>query len=200
VLHERRKGKKLKTRVILVTDGDSIAQAAVAQACINLNLYPVLASGGNPTPLAGPGLAYEIRNAPFEPVVVMLDDRGKKGRGNGERALEYLLKSDEFDVLGVVAVASNTSTRRGVAVDESVDLGGMVTSRPVDKHGKPEPRGNRFLEGDTVEVLRRYPGIKVVGCGDLGKMGGRDNPDQGAAVTTRCLQELLDQSKKINRD
>ena len=180
-----------KKRVILVTDGDENAQEAIIQACKNEGLYPMLSSAGNPTPLTGEQLAWEIKQAPYDPVVVMLDDRGTVGEGRGERALEYLLLDKSLDVLGVVAVASNTDQARGVEVNESVDRYGHILNRPVDKYGEPEPIGHHLLEGDTSEILARFPGVKVVGTGDLGKMKGQDNPAHGAMVTTRCLKELL---------
>jgi len=175
----------------LVTDGDENAQAAIIQACKNEGLYPMLSSGGNPTPLTGKRLAREIRRAPYDPVVVMLDDRGKVGEGQGERALEYLLRDEGLDILGVIAVASNTDRARGVEVNESVDRFGHIVNRPVDKYGDPEPVGHHLLEGDTSEILARFPGVKVVGVGDLGKMKGQDNPEHGAMITTRCLKELM---------
>jgi hypothetical protein len=78
-----------------------------------------------------------------------------------------------------------------VEVDESVDCYGHVIKRPVNKAGIAEKRGNRLLEGDTSEILARFPEVKVVGTGDLGKMQGQDTPAHGAMITTRCLKELL---------
>lgn len=181
----------MKKRVILVTDGDEIAQQAIIQACKNEGLYPMLSSGGNPTPLSGERLAWEIKQAPYEPVVVMLDDRGEVGPGQGEKALEYLLLDKSLEVLGVIAVASNTDLVRGVEVNESVDRYGHIVNRPVDKDGTAEPLGHHLLEGDTSEILARFPEVKVVGVGDLGKMQGQDNPAHGSMITTRCLKELL---------
>ncbi|MGE5544128.1 MAG: stage V sporulation protein AE [Bacillota bacterium] len=181
----------MKKRVILVTDGDENAQEAIIQACKNEGLYPMLSSGGNPTPLTGERLAWEIKQAPYDPVVVMLDDRGKVGEGSGEKALEHLLLDESLDVLGVIAVASNTDRARGVEVSKSVDRYGHVVKQPVDKYGEPEPVGHHLLEGDTSEILARFPWVKVVGVGDLGKMKGRDDPAHGAMITTRCIKELL---------
>lgn len=185
----------MKKRVILVTDGDEYAQEAIIQACKNEGLYPLLSSGGNPTPLTGEQLAWEIQQAPYDPVVVMLDDRGEVGEGRGERALEYLLLDQSLDILGAVAVASNTGQARGVEVDESIDRYGHVIEQPVDKYGEPEPAGHHFLKGDTSEILARFPEVKVIGAGDLGKMKGQDNPAHGAMITTRCLKELLGETQ-----
>lgn len=178
-------------KVILVTDGDIVAQKAVQTACKKLGLFPIMASGGNPTPYSGPILAQFIEEAPFDPVVVMLDDRGEVGRGKGEKALEYLLRAENLKILGVIAVASNTESAKGIEVKQSIDNWGRLVKGPVNKDGKLEPAGRHFLEGDTSEILTRYPWVKVIGSGDLGKMQGHDNPAKGASITTRCLEELL---------
>ncbi|MGI6487981.1 MAG: stage V sporulation protein AE [Syntrophothermaceae bacterium] len=184
-----------KTRVIIVTDGDVTAEKAVYQASLNVNAYPLTLSAGNPTPFSGPELVLLIKAAPYDPVVVMLDDRGQVGQGIGEKALETLLKEPEIEVLGVVAVASDTKQAQGVRVDRAVTNQGEVCHRPVDKDGVPEAPGHQFLEGDTVEILNRYPEVKVVGCGDLGKMEGQDDYRKGAVITTRCFQEILENSR-----
>lgn len=182
-----------KRRVIIVTDGDKTAEKAVYRASLNVGAYPLTLSAGNPTSLTGQELTTLIMTAPHDPVVVMLDDRGEVGKGRGESALEYLLNHEEIQVLGVVAVASDTKRARGIRVERCVTREGRISYGPVDKDGVPEEEGHCLLEGDTVEILNRYPGIKVVGCGDLGKMDGRDNYRDGAAITTRCFQEILNQ-------
>jgi len=183
----------LKIRTIIVTDGDLTAQQAVSKAAQELNLYPIMASGGNPTHLNGAQIMEYIIKAPYDPVVVMVDDRGCKGAGPGETVLEYLLQQqDLIEILGVVAVASNTSVY-GVKVDRSVTADGKVLPhRPVDKEGYLEPRGHNRLEGDTVEILNKYPELTVVGTGDIGKMGGYDTVCHGAEVTKRCLRTILE--------
>lgn len=181
-----------KRRVIVVTDGDRTAERAVYRASLNVGAYPLTLSAGNPTRVSGRDLTTLIKAAPYDPVVVMLDDRGVVGKGKGESALEYLLKDKEILVLGVVAVASNTKKARGVQADECVTREGRVSHSPVDKDGVPEEGGHSFLEGDTVEILSRYPELTVIGCGDLGKMDGHDDYRNGAAVTTRCFQEILE--------
>lgn len=186
----------MKRKVILVTDGDVAAQEAVKKACENLGIYPIIACKGHPTPLSGPEIVRRIIEAPSEPVVVMLDDSGQVGKGPGERALEYLIKSKELDVLGVLAVASNTKRAKGVVVGESVDVNGMTVNGPVDKEGEPEPKKHVYLEGDTSEILSRYPQVRVIGCGDLGKMEGRDDPRYGSPITTQCLSALLQREKE----
>lgn len=195
-LVRKRKGQSMRTRVIVVTDGDQSAQEAVMIACQRLALYPLMASGGNPTPIPAGMLIQRIKAAPYDPVVVMLDDRGRRGPGKGEIILESIILEPELNVLGVVAVASDIKAR-GIEVDESVDCTGQVDHRPVNKAGLFEPSNNHYLEGDTVEVLGRYPEVTVIGSGDTGKMmNGADNPDWGADITTRCFERILKKSRQ----
>lgn len=185
-------------RVIIVTDGDSTAQRAIQTAVRDLGLYLVKMSGGNPTPISGPEVMELILTAPCEPVVVMADDRGDKGLGNGEQVMEYLLEHQEqIEVIGVVAVASETRVW-GIEVDFSVNLDGEVVAGPVKKNGQEERPGAKRLEGDTVGILQRYPELLIVGCGDIGKMAGRDAVEDGAFVTSRCLQEIIERSSKCS--
>lgn len=179
-----------KVRVIIVTDGDSSAQDAVHTASIRLGLYPLMITGGNPTHITGKTALDHILNAPYDPVVMMVDDKGKKGMGPGEHLLDTILKDKRLTVIGVVAVASDTRVR-GVAVDKSVTCDLKVVNAPVDKHGYEEIEGHHRLEGDTVEILRHHPALFMVGCGDLGKMDGRDSIEHGARITEQCFREIL---------
>lgn len=186
--------QKTGVEVIFVTDGDETAQNAIEVAARDLDLFPLKVSGGNPTPLSGPEVLKQILNAPYDPVVVMVDDRGIRGEGPGERVLDYLFQCrEELDILGVVAVASDTHAS-GIRVDCSVTADGKLIKGPVKKDGRGEVFWHRRLEGDTVEILRRYPDVFVVGCGDVGKMHGKDAREWGAGITSRCLQEILDRS------
>lgn len=45
---------------------------------------------------------------PYDPVFVMFDDSGFIGEGCGEKALKYVATHKQIDVLGILAVASNT--------------------------------------------------------------------------------------------
>ena len=45
---------------------------------------------------------------PYDPVFVMFDDSGFIGEGSGEKALKYVATHKQIDVLGILAVASNT--------------------------------------------------------------------------------------------
>ena len=83
----------------------------------------------------------------------MTDDKGFIGRGHGEQVIDYLMKSDEIHVRGVIAVASDTGVK-GVEVDCSINAEGHVVRGPVDKYGCEERPGHKRLEGDTLEVLK----------------------------------------------
>ncbi|MGE5454678.1 MAG: stage V sporulation protein AE [Methylocystaceae bacterium] len=182
----------MKKRVIIVTDGDHAAREAIKVACANVGAYPLNITVGNPSRLTGEETLFQIKSYPKEPVVVMVDDGGWVGEGKGESIIAYLLNSqDEIELLGVVAVASATRRTRGVEVDCSLTRQGNQSKQPVNKLGFPEPVNHHYLEGDTTEILLMQHGIKVVGCGDLGKMDWRDDPEKGAPVTTECLRAIL---------
>lgn len=187
-----------KKQVIIVTDGDRTAQAVVEKAASAVGGRTISASGGNPTPLSGEELVDKILEAPSEPVLVMVDDCGKREKGPGERALETLVKDERLEILGVIAVASNTSKVEGVPVDFSVARNQKVVSGPVDKDGIPEPEGHVKVEGDTVDILNRLDVPIVVGIGDLGKMDKADRIQDGAQVTTKAIREIMERSKVLH--
>ena len=120
----------------------------------------------------------------------MVDDRGNAGMGSGEQAMFELIKSDEIDVIGIVAVASNTSKAKGVKVDCSVDKDCNIISKAVDKNGNS--KDDRILKGDTVNSLSFLNTPFIVGIGDPGKMDGYDCADIGAPVITTALQKVID--------
>jgi len=185
-----------KVKVIVVTDGDKTAEEALEIAVNDLGLYLLKVSGGNPTPLTGREIVGYILQAPREPVVVMVDDRGKSEIGSGEMVIQELMyHPDEIEILGVVAVASETRVR-GIEVDYSINAEGQLVSGPVDKYGFEEEDGHTRLEGDTVEILRKYPDLLVIGCGDPGKMEGQDKAEFGAFITSKCLQSILEKRIK----
>ncbi|MGE5591822.1 MAG: stage V sporulation protein AE [Bacillota bacterium] len=175
-------------RVIVVTDGDEVARHAVEMAAAELGLRTISRSAGNPTRLSGTTLAELCRQAAWDPVVLMVDDRGRPGLGPGERALSEMSQDPGVQLLGVVAVASNTSGTSGTQVDESVAASGDVVPHPVNKDGQPTPRRPTLL-GDTVDVVPTLAAPVVVGLGDLGK--GPDGLDMGAPLTRRALEEIL---------
>ena len=185
---------KNKRKIILITDGDMAAKKAVETASRNIGARCISSSAGNPTPLTGDQLVSLIKEAPHDPVVVMLDDRGYLGQGKGEKALEYLTVHPDIKVLGALAVASNTKFAGSVEVDCSVTSRGTLTSEAVNKEGQVPLRSTSSLTGDTVEILESLNIPIVIGIGDIGKMDGADNPDFGAPLTTRALLEILDRS------
>jgi stage V sporulation protein AE len=180
-----------KRKVILVTDGDRIAKSAVEVAARNIGARCISSSAGNPTRRSGEELVDMIKQTPNDPVVVMLDDRGYNGEGRGERALAYITGHPEMQVIGVLAVASNTENVCGCTVDASITNSGQVIKGAVDKSGKPK---NNLQEGDTVEIIDRLNLPLVIGIGDIGKMDGADEADKGAPLTTRAFQTILEES------
>jgi stage V sporulation protein AE len=183
-----------KRSVILVTDGDMVAKKAVETASRNIGARCISSSAGNPTKLTGEQLVTQIKKTPHDPVVVMLDDKGCLGQGKGERALEYLARHPDINVMGVLAVASNTEFAGGVQVDCSVTSAGRISPGAVDKAGREKALPSQSLTGDTVENLDDLHFSVVVGIGDIGKMDGSDDPDRGAPLTTRALKEILSRS------
>jgi len=106
-----------------------------------------------------------------------------------------VVKHPDVNVIGAVAVASNTSGTEGIKVDESVTKDSAIVQGPVDKQGHPEKEGNRFLEGDTVDVLSQLDIPVVIGTGDTGKMEFADDWARGAPITTKALLEIINRSE-----
>jgi stage V sporulation protein AE len=177
-------------RVILITDGDKVARRALESAAGRLGLRCISASAGNPTPLSGPELVALIQEAAYDPVLVMVDDKGNPGQGPGETALAFICTSADVTVLGAIAVASNTRRAKGTLVDVSITRDGKVIDTPVDKNGFPEPQRD-LLRGDTVDVLRDLNVPVIVGIGDPGKMLGADCLERGSEVTLKAIMEVL---------
>ena len=97
-----------KVRVILVTDGDRTAQEAMEVAAQNIGGRCISASAiDNFAPDAKELLAM-IKSAAGDPVVVMFDDQGEEGLGKGEQLLARVVSDPDIEVLGAIAVASNT--------------------------------------------------------------------------------------------
>lgn len=186
-----------KIRVILVTDGDRVAQQAVEDVAASLGLRCISASGGNPTPISGEEIIKLLKTAHHDPVLVMFDDRGRRDKGKGEIALEYVANHPDVTVLGAVAVASNTTGIRGVPVDACIACSGDVVDVPVDKRGgmRAGSHDDRpVIKGDTVDVLNNMDLPVIIGVGDIGKMNKADDVDLGAPVTRRAIEEILKRS------
>lgn len=179
----------MKRKIIIVTDGDKIAQRVVETAAKNINGRCISLSGGNPTELSGKQIIELIKEAKHDPVVVMVDDRGDNGIGKGEKAMDEIINDEEIELMGIVAVASNTPNARGVKVDCSIDKNGNIIKKAVDKYGNALE--NRILKGDTVNTLSEANAQFVVGLGDPGKMDGKDDFEIGAPIITLAMEEII---------
>lgn len=182
-----------RRRVIVVTDGDSLARRALQMAARRTGCRLISRSAGNPTPLGGVELVELIQSARYDPVIVMFDDNGDASQSHAEQALSVLLTHPQMDVIGVVAVASHTEGAVGTAVDFSITAGGQLVQTAVDKEG--EPVAGYILCGDTVDILERYSIPVIVGVGDIGKMNGRDAPERGSPISTAAIQAILNRGK-----
>lgn len=186
-----------KIQVILVTDGDRVAQKAVEKIGQEIGLRCISASAGNPTPISGKEIVELLRQVPYGPVLVMFDDRGRRDKYKGEQALEYVANHPDIEVLGAVAVASNTKGCQGIAVDACVACDGKLTTASVDKLGETEGYAyaeHTVIQGDTVDVLNDVDVPVIIGVGDIGKMDKRDDINKGAPITKRAILEILERS------
>jgi stage V sporulation protein AE len=183
-----------KRKVVVITDGDRAAQKVVEKVAQNVGGRAISLSGGNPTPISGGEIVAAVKQTPHDPVLVMIDDCGCQGEGRGERALVELVNHKEIEILGVVAVASNTAKVEGTKINAAVTRDGAVIDQPVNKDGNPERGNDPRIHGDTVDILNRLPIPVVIGIGDLGKMKDADLVEQGAKITTQAVQEVLNRS------
>lgn len=183
----------MKRKIILVTDGDDIAKKAVEKAAINIGGRCISKSAGNPTPISGEEIAKLIDKALYDPVVVMADDIGNPRQGKGEDALAYLLTNPDIEVLGVIAVASNTEGVKGIEVNFSIDHTGRIVENAVNKNGYETD--TKILYGDTVDILNNFSIPLIVGIGDIGKICGVDRYTKGAPLITKALKEIVNRSK-----
>jgi stage V sporulation protein AE len=188
----------MKRDVILVTDGDNVARKAIEKAASNIGGRCISRSAGNPTLLSGADIVEYIKQAKHDPVVVMVDDMGNSHTGSGEKAMDYIINSEYVNILGVVAVASNTEGVEGIKADCCVDRECRVTKSPVNKDGIAQKR-ERLVIGDTVDILNDERVPIIVGVGDPGKMEGYDDVETGAPVITKALQEIIKYNKSMVR-
>ncbi|MGG2095632.1 stage V sporulation protein AE [Bacillus sp. S13(2024)] len=191
----------MRRRVILVTDGDEYAQRTIELLSKEFGGRCISASQSNPTKLTGRKIVELIMQTPHDPVFVMFDDSGYIGEGSGEKALKYVATNKQIDVLGVLAVASNTHHWEWARVDVSIDREGRLTEYGVDKFGLADVEIGR-INGDTVYCLDELHVPIIVGIGDIGKMRGNDDCKRGSPITKKAIQVILersgfyDQSKK----
>ena len=191
----------MKTKqIIIVTDGDEKAQKAVEESSKDLGLRVISKSAGNPCSRSGGQILDMIEECPDDPIVVMFDDQGDPGYGQGEQAMNKITNSPNTEVLGILAVASDTKEVRGVSPDFCITAEGEIVDGPVDKQGKAEQKGHTILEGDTVDVINEFDDLTIVGIGDIGKMKGKDNCEFGAPITSKALKEILKRSGVRNAD
>lgn len=183
-----------KRKIILITDGDSVACHAVEEVAMEVGARCISSSAGNPTPLTGEEIIELIHRAKHDPVLVMFDDNGQGGYGRGEQALRYVATHDSIEVLGAIAVASNTDAVEGTHVDMSIDANGKVVIKGVDKEGNVEFGKEPRIYGDTVDVLDDLDIPIIVGVGDIGKMNGRDHLRHGCPVTRKAVELILNRS------
>ncbi|MGE5550953.1 MAG: stage V sporulation protein AE [Bacteroidota bacterium] len=175
--------------VIVVTDGDATARRAVERAAANIGGRCISLSAGNPTEVSGAEIVSAIKRAQGSPVLVMIDDGGKRGRGPGEKALAAIADDPEVRIIGAIAVASHTDRVEGVPVTASVDRRGRTVEGAVDKDGLPLHEAR--LQGDTVDILNQMEVPVVIGLGDLGKMDHADKVADGARITTEAVREIM---------
>lgn len=176
-------------KVIVVTDGDETARKVLERVAGNIGGRCISMSAGNPTETLGEEIVKAIKEAEGSPVLVMVDDGGKRGAGPGERALARIARDPGIEIIGAIAVASHTGHVEGVAVEASVDRNGRTIPGAVDKEGVPAAAGR--VQGDTVDILNRLAVPVVIGLGDLGKMDRADRVEAGARVTTEAVQEIM---------
>lgn len=183
-----------KVRVILITDGDRVAQHVIEEIGTSLGLRCISASAGNPTPISGEKIVQLLKTVPHDPVLVMFDDRGCRHKGQGEIAMEYVASHPDIEVLGAVAVASNTECKQGVVADVCISCHGEFIESPVDKGGEIKKGQAAIVKGDTVDVLNDLDVPVIVGVGDIGKMDKADDIRRGAPITRKAIEEVLKRS------
>ncbi|MEI4829088.1 stage V sporulation protein AE [Bacillus sp. FJAT-53711] len=183
----------MRRRVILVTDGDEYAQRTIELLTKEFGGRCISASQSNPTKLTGRKIVELIMQTPHDPVFVMFDDSGYIGEGSGEKALKYVATNKQIDVLGVLAVASNTHHWEWARVDVSIDREGRLTEYGVDKFGLADVEIGR-INGDTVYCLDELHVPIIVGIGDIGKMRGNDDCKRGSPITKKAIQVILERS------
>lgn len=192
---ERMDGFK-KVRVIFITDGDKRARRVIETVARGLGLRCISASAGNPTPLSGWEIVNLLQEVPSDPVLIMFDDKGKDGQGQGEMAMRYVASHSSVQVLGAVAVAANTYGGIGVPADICITAQGYLVDAAVDKHGKVVGGswGKPIVHGDTVDILNDLNVPYIVGIGDIGKMDSADELTGGAPITRQAIETILKRS------
>lgn len=182
----------MKRKIIIITDGDKIAQKAAEEAARNVNGRCISISSGNPSKITGDEAVKLIMCAKNDPVLIMVDDRGNTGRGKGEKIIQDIIRSSNVKVMGVVAVASN-SKGSGIKVNYSIDKYGNKIEYAVDKYGNC--KRNNVLIGDTVNTINPKDIPVIIGIGDPGKMDGCDDLNKGCPILTKAVKLIIDTYK-----
>lgn len=180
-----------KRQVILVTDGDQIAKESLEHAAKNIGGRCISLSAGNPSPMTGDELVSIIKQAPYNPVLVMFDDCGSSKIGSGEDCMYGVATHPDIEVLGAIVVASNCMKSRGTPVHLSLDCYGNVLGKGVNKFGCHQQQRSARIYGDTVEILNQLFIPVIIGIGDIGKMHHRDATVIGSPITTKAVQLIL---------
>lgn len=184
----------LNRKVIVVTDGDSIAKKIVEKSAAAIGGRCLSISWGNPTKIAGEDMVRLIQCVKHDPVVIMADDRGNTGRGNGEKVINYLIENKEVDLIGIVAVASNTKHVSGIKVDCSIDRAGNIIDSAVDKHGNA--LNTKVLVGDTINTINYKKIPSIVGIGDPGKIVSCHDFEKESIILTKALRIIINKYNK----
>lgn len=179
----------MKRKIIIITDGDKIAKKAAEEASRNVNGRCISISCGNPSKITGDEAIKLIKCAKNDPVIIMVDDRGNIGRGKGEKIIQDIIKNSKIEIMGIVAVASN-SKGSGVKVNYSIDKHGNKVEYAVDKYGNCKE--DRVLIGDTVNTINPKDVPVIIGIGDPGKMDGCDDLDKGCPILTKAVKLIID--------
>lgn len=184
----------MKKKVIIITDGDNIATQVVESAAKKVGGRCISMSAGNPSILSSEVLIELIKSTLYDPVLVMVDDKGKRDYGAGESVMVHLLNSEEIRIIGIIAVASNTNFGDPVKVNCSVDNKGNVVKNAVDKFGNEIESKNLF--GDTINCLYKIKLPFVVGIGDLGKNKGIEDIESGVGILIIAIKQIIKNYKK----
>lgn len=185
-----------KRKIIIITDGDEYAKKTVEHVAREIGGRCISLSYGNPSHIDGPEIVKLIKSAANDPVLVMFDDSGLVGEGDGEKAMKYVATHSDIHLLGIVAVASKTRQAEWTKVDVCIDREGELTEFGVDKYGVREMERGR-INGDTVYSIDSLHAPIVVGIGDIGKMSNRDDIKKGSPVTKLAVKLILERSGYI---